>query len=273
MEATVADYLSMLSLELRAQPYGKTAHRQALKRLLHNRSDSAIERKHQNISAVLIEIGFPYIAGYKPLRNYQRLLLEVVADRLVADDSLKPLAHSVATEPVIPPRVRPDHLPLVDPPAAQHRNVAHAPQADYLPRGRLGVDFLALEARNASLGKAGEQVVFDSEVARLRHLGKQKLADRVEWVSATRGDGLGFDVLSFEPSGKERFIEVKTTAFGKETPFYVTRTELQFSTGHAREFHLYRLFEFRKSPRMFLLNGRLDQTCILDPEQFIARAA
>jgi hypothetical protein len=53
------------------------------------------------------------------------------------------------------------------------------------------------------------------------------MADRVEHVSATRGDGFGYDVLSFEPDGRERFIEVKTTAFGAMVPFFVTRNELR----------------------------------------------
>jgi hypothetical protein len=52
--------------------------------------------------------------------------------------------------------------------------------------------------------------------------GLDSLAAKVEHVSRTRGDGLGFDVLSFDEQGKERYIEVKTTAFAKETPFFVS---------------------------------------------------
>jgi hypothetical protein len=35
-----------------------------------------VEFKHQNISAVLEELGLPWIPGYKPKRNYQRALLD-----------------------------------------------------------------------------------------------------------------------------------------------------------------------------------------------------
>ena len=73
VEAIVADYFKMLDNELRGIHYNKTEHRRALSILLNTRSDGSIERKHQNISAVLIDQGFPYIAGYKPLRNYQQL--------------------------------------------------------------------------------------------------------------------------------------------------------------------------------------------------------
>jgi hypothetical protein len=140
-------------------------------------------------------------------------------------------------------------------------------------RPRIGVDYLALEARNSALGRAGEELAVTYEVARLRQHGKPKLAERVELVSQTRGDGLGFDIHSFETSGKDRYIEVKTTGFGKDTPFYITRAELRCSVDNCSQFHLYRLFHFRKEPQLFLLNGRLDKTCILDASQFIARVA
>jgi hypothetical protein len=75
VEATVADYFAMLDQELRGLDYSKTQHRRALSLLVNQRTDAAIERKHQNISAILRELGFPYIFGYKPLPNYQQLLL------------------------------------------------------------------------------------------------------------------------------------------------------------------------------------------------------
>ena len=89
VEAIVADYLDMLAMELRGELYGKTAHRRALARILNRRSDGSIERKHQNISAILIELGCPYISGYKPLSNYQMRLYEVVAERLAGEKKLE----------------------------------------------------------------------------------------------------------------------------------------------------------------------------------------
>jgi len=71
VEAAVADYFDMLRSELTGQKYNKTAHRRALMEQLNNRSDGSVELKHQNISAVLIEMGIPYIDGYKP-RSSQR---------------------------------------------------------------------------------------------------------------------------------------------------------------------------------------------------------
>jgi hypothetical protein len=59
VEATVAAYLTMLEQELRGVAFNKSDSRRLLRETLNDRSDGAIERKHQNISAVLIELGFP----------------------------------------------------------------------------------------------------------------------------------------------------------------------------------------------------------------------
>lgn len=88
VEATVADYFHMLILELSGQTYNKTTHRRGLLAKLNNRKESAIEFKHQNISAILIQLGCPYITGYKPRGNYQQLLREIVEDRIAQDQLL-----------------------------------------------------------------------------------------------------------------------------------------------------------------------------------------
>ncbi len=41
----------------------------------------------------------------------------------------------------------------------------------------------------------------------------------IEHVSRTQGDGPGYDIVLFETDGRERMIEVKTTAFDAMTPF------------------------------------------------------
>ena len=70
------------------------------------------------------------------------------------------------------------------------------------PRPRRGVDYVAIEAANRRSGAAGEVFVVRFEIARLLRAGRDHLADKVERVSETHGDGLGFDVRSFEESGE-----------------------------------------------------------------------
>ena len=97
------------------------------------------------------------------------------------------------------------------------------------------------------------------------------LADKVEHVAATQGDAAGFDVRSFELNGSDRLVEVKSTAYGKHKPFFLSRNEFRVSQERARAYHLYRLFRFREDPRLYGLHGALDQTCRLEPVQFAAR--
>ncbi len=85
VEAAVEDYFNMLRLELSGQRYNKSRHRRELIGRLNNRSDGSVELKHQNISAVLIEMGVPYINGYKPRFNYQRTLLPTTVSRYLTE--------------------------------------------------------------------------------------------------------------------------------------------------------------------------------------------
>ena len=86
-----------------------------------------------------------------------------------------------------------------------------------------------------------------------------------------RGDGLGYDVLSFDADGRERLIEVKTTTYGPATPFLVTRNEVAKSKELEAHYQLYRVFDFRRAPRMFTKAGQIEQAFSLDPVQFSAR--
>ena len=71
VEAIVADYLHMLTMELAGQHFNKTQHRRWLQGKLNGRSDASIEFKHCNISAAMIDLGFPSIRGYQRRSNYQ----------------------------------------------------------------------------------------------------------------------------------------------------------------------------------------------------------
>jgi len=267
VEAIVADYLQMLTLELSGQSYNKTEHRRRLQGKLNARSDASIEFKHSNISAAMIDLGFPYIRGYQPRANYQALLAVVAEEQVRGKATLDQAALAAVQQPAVTPLQTDFSKVKSDAPKRQHQ-VAEASKP--LLFKAVKRDYLEREAQNRSLGLAGEEFIVQFEHWRLIELGQHRLADRVEHVSQSKGDGLGYDVLSFESDGKERLIEVKTTTFGRDTPFFVSRGELALSKGARDQFHLYRLFEFRKSPRLFDLPGALDQHCLLDPVTYRA---
>src|SRR5687767_9068173 len=72
-----------------------------------------------------------------------------------------------------------------------------------------------------------------------------------------RSDGVGYDIRSFEPSGSEKLIEVKTTNGGAKTPFFLTRTEYEVAEERKDSGHLYRLHRFAQAPQIFTVKPQL----------------
>ena len=269
--AIVNDYFEMLSCEMAGQPYNKSQHRRKLSSKLLNRSNGSIERKHQNISAILIELGMPYISGYKPLKNYQRYLLpDAILDYLAKFPKIHTqITQDIETVPAVP-SIDDILSILVDPPEKNENSYPKIADSSQ-QYSRYSCDYLKREASNIRLGLVGEKFAINFERARLIAAGKENLADKIEHVSIAQGDHLGFDILSFELNGSDRFIECKTTKYGINTPFYISANELRFSEINSCNYYLYRIFEFRESPRIFALHGNIRNDVQLTPTNFSAR--
>lgn len=119
----------------------------------------------------------------------------------------------------------------------------------------------------------GEQIVLNYEKNRLKDY--PDLAKKVEHVSQTKGDGLGYDILSFDAHGNQIYIEVKTTTQGKETPFYISDNELKFASQHLDNYFLYRVYNFgdlvdTNDVEFFKLTGHEMESVELKPTTFLA---
>ncbi|ATH79473.1 hypothetical protein CLM76_05900 [Vreelandella venusta] len=261
----------MLVAELSGQSYNKRALNRTLMTQLDGRSAGAIEFKHCNISAVLRDANCPYVDGYKPRSNYQQSLVDVVEELLLGNELVDRAARLAADLPVVDTVGIVDERIIVEPPrTTPPQQGVREFHADYSVRPPQKRDYLARETRNRELGLAGEHLVMRFEQHRLLQAGLDKLAERVEHVAVTQGDGLGFDIRSFEPDGRDRLIEVKTTAFAKECAFFITPNELNCSRAHSEHYHLFRLFNFRKGPKLFFLKGDLHEQLWLEPDSYRA---
>ena len=248
LSAIVIDYLAMLRDELEGKPYNKTDHRNALAPKLRERSKASIEFKHANISSALVELGLPYIDGYKPREHAQAAVAEVLVAFLDQDSELQELLKTKAIAVNAP-----NALEEVSPPVGVQPS-----SKEPKPRRAVRIDFQRLEQQNRKLGLAGEKLVVKYEREQLIAKGREDLANRVEHVAETQGDGLGYDVLSFDAeNGKELFIEVKTTNGKREAPFLVTRNEVAFSEENPKQFALYRVFDFSSNARFYVRRGSL----------------
>lgn len=266
VELIVADYFSMLSKELSGQSYNKSEHRRNLLPLLNNRSYGSCEFKHRNISAILINLGRPYIKGYLPSFNYQSLLEDKVIDYLIGHQSIEEQFKQFADKEISPLEISSNFSQLIEE-APPVRNRVEEPAAAY-SRNLIRTNYLEQEQQNRKLGFLGEEMAFKYEKWQLTISGKENLADQVRWISKEEGDGAGFDILSRNLNGTDKYIEVKTTKLGKETPFFFSRNELLFSQRKPNDYHLYRLFNLEKEAKMFVKKGTLDTICSSIPMTF-----
>lgn len=269
----VADYFDMMRAEMLQERYNKTAHRRLLREKLDRRTDGSIEFKHQNVSAALVSLGLPYINGYKPRRNFQHILLDEIAAYLQKHPRyFESLVNAPAIDPSRVPIDLDSDLDDIFVPAPDSIISPSNLQKPWLTKRAVKIDFAKRDARNRRLGKLGEEFVVDVEKRRLSAIGRKDLAKKIEWVSDSIGDGLGYDILSFNESDEsERLIEVKTTGLGRFFPFYVSKTELQCSEDMSHAYHLYRVFDYSVSPKLFVLDGALSKSCHLEATQYQAR--
>lgn len=266
VELIVADYFNMLSAELKGEAYSKAEHRRYLHPLLSKRSDGSIEFKHQNISAVLINLGKPYIKGYLPRYNYQGILNTKVVEYLNLNFGLENQFLNFADKEIFKPKTELNFKRLiVEPPLLKIYAAEPAPSYNSNP---VKINYLEREQRNHTLGTLGEELVLKYEKWNLIQTGKEKLAEQVRWIANEEGDGAGFDILSKNLNGTDKYIEVKTTKLGKETPFFFSRNELDFSIEKSENYHLFRLFNFEEQAKMFIKNGNLNSICHSVPMTF-----
>lgn len=273
VEAVVADYFTMLEAELSGEKYSKAEHNRQLQKRVR-RSTGSIEFKHQNISAVLINFCQPFIPGYLPRQNYQQLLERVVLEWLTGHPDF---FRSLADGPILAPSIRPAISSTLRPsdlivPPPDLRVAGAARTVDDVTARFYNTDFVRRDAENRRLGRLGEEWVVDFERRRLHDEARRPdLAKRVEWVADTRGDGAGYDIASFDGDDSPRLIEVKTTGSGRQFPFLVTSNEVRVSEREEKRYHLYRVFEFARAPRVYMLRGALSEVCRLEPTQYRAR--
>lgn len=261
--ATIDAYFRLYDAVLRGAPINKAAEYRALNAAFPARTEKAFERKMQNISACLDRLNLPWIEGLLPAGNFQTLLLTMVTERVLrrraeiesfADHA--PPAVALHGEPDPSSRVPPP-LRLGDPTSVATTGVK--------------IDYAEREASNRILGRSGEEWVVRLERGSLELAGRADLAKDVEHTAVIRGDGYGYDVRSFDASsGREKYIEVKTTRAGIRTPFFLTPNEVRFSGLKAESFALYRLHQFGLRTKFYALAGDLTERCELHPSTFRA---
>lgn len=256
LDAIVADYFAMLRAELSRQKYVKSHHSAVLMHQI-GRTHRSVEFKHQNISAVLEEMGLPWIIGYKPKRNYQASIFSAIDRYLSSNEDI--------VYRQLPPNVlavADDGVTFVDTPKLE----SQSDRPWQLERLVRKFDPVERDLRNRSLGRAGEEFVLEIERKKLKKSQRLDLLKNIRWISQEEGDGAGYDILSFEPDGRELLIEVKTTNGAARTPFFISENECQRAAASAESWRLYRVHLFAQKPRIFQIVPPLNKTLNLRPD-------
>jgi hypothetical protein len=266
-EAVVAEYMRMLRLELRGERYTKAEVVRGLRQLLPARSDGSIERKLQNVSAVLDEVGLVWIDGYKPLPHYQQELRRAVFGALASEGRVSERLADFGSSAIVAPmsrRLATEDVVVSVPGGAPH------PRTRRSAVSLTGSPLSALhDFQRRELGAAGEEWVVELEREQLHRSGRADLARSVRWVARDDGDGAGYDIRSFRPDGATHLIEVKTTNLGPYTPFYITRWEVEVSARQGDAYSLYRVHGFNRDPRIYILDGSVEEHARLEPKVFL----
>lgn len=128
-------------------------------------------------------------------------------------------------------------------------------------------DHLSKAKDQKDLGDAGEELVMQYEINKLKQAGLNEQSGKVRIVK----DGEGYDVYSYDEKGNEKFIEVKTTTGNELNPFYLSENEVAFMRLHVRVYSIYRVYiydEENNSGEFFEINGEVENQLLMKPTQF-----
>ena len=108
------------------------------------------------------------------------------------------------------------------------------------------VDYKTLNSEHSALGDLGEIFALEWERTRLRELSVSfDVSEEVIHFSHKYGDGAGYDILSRNDNGYLlRYIEVKTTKGGLDTPFYMSENERAFIEIYQENAFIYRVYNY-----------------------------
>lgn len=104
-------------------------------------------------------------------------------------------------------------------------------------------DFSEVNKRNKDYGDAGELLVMEDQRKILKSQNNPK-ASYISHIAHTKGDGFGYDVLSFNPEGENVYIEVKTTTGGLERQFHMSINELLFLQKNVEWYIIARVYNY-----------------------------
>ena len=125
------------------------------------------------------------------------------------------------------------------------------------------IDFNKMNEAKTDFGKKCEEIIYEYEKQRLRQEGREDEANKVIWASKEIGDGLGYDIESYENHDgtyEKIYIEVKGTDKKDSEPFDVTINEVLVSEKYKEYYYIYRIAKVNtKNPVFYKVRGSISE--------------
>lgn len=142
----------------------------------------------------------------------------------------------------------------------------------------VNIDYLDLNVEKKKIGDLGEAIVLDYERQRLTTMGSLDLAKKIEHSAQKKGDGLGYDIMSYSSTGKPLYIEVKTTKQNKPADFFLSKKEkavanqMYMDDQRYRIYRVYNLNLFTGKGDLIIYEPPFDENRYnLEPENWLVR--
>lgn len=121
-------------------------------------------------------------------------------------------------------------------------------------------DYIERSKAMQDIGLKGEYFILKYEKGELIKNNKADLAIKVRHISKDEGDYAGYDILSYDIQGNEKYIEVKTSIKNYTADFFLTENEMN-KIKRLDNYFIYRVFDFDKQAEkgdLYIVNCKKD---------------
>lgn len=123
-------------------------------------------------------------------------------------------------------------------------------------RAKEDINYSEQQTISQKIGDRGEELVLRNEIEKTKGWGlPNETLSKVRRVSL-ESDDYGFDILSFDQEGNERYLEVKTTKTnGKNFSFILTRNEFETAKYYGKMYSFVIVFDILSNPRIWYMGN------------------
>ena len=123
-------------------------------------------------------------------------------------------------------------------------------------RTKEDINYSEQQAISQKIGDRGEELVLRNEIEKIKQWGlPDEILSKVRRVSL-ESDDYGFDILSFDKDGNERYLEVKTTKTnGKNFSFILTKNEFEQAKKYGNKYSFVIVFDILNNPHIWYMGN------------------